>query len=701
MAAMYFTIASLLGVDHPFGAGLAGRGTMIGLGLGGHLAAAAALGTQFFVGHAVLRKLGWDRDFNGPAERLLFSIVTGFVVGDFVFLLLAQLGALNAISVAVFALSGIGLGIRSSPPRTVAAPGALKESAPGALVWGIAALLICLLLYWLWPLLVQTALPNSDWDSALYHLPLAERYLAGEVWNSDPLFSANSFPGGVSLWYAALMAFELESGVIPLNFLVILLNLAAAFALAARLAGRRAGIWAVLVCSGVHVLWQQGVDPRVDGFLSLFVATSALGLVVWLKDTSKAAPLFLVSISLGAAIGTKYTGVFIAGAFVLAVLAAVALWPERARSVLTARNVSLCAALLLLPNGAYYASNTMLHGDPLFPMLRGDYFELDSRPGERIAMTGALDAKLAELPAGSAVAMRAAELANVQKANPPANLFSLLDVYLRPQSYSTKPNHFVSPLLLLCLLLPFTLPKERTRRVGALALVGIGVVCFVGLGSQSNLIRYALPFLLLFAVGAALVIDRISHPAWQFAWLLAAAGTLASHHSPEMRKLERLQPGLYASSETTPITWLKAVGYNFTRAMPVVAARINREIETGAMSPDSLILMAGEGKARLLDCDSLPDLSWFMQRWTVELLRGDFKPDAMTQNLREQGVTHILYNPSYFRWVIANTQIPPAPVALAMLELEAFAASQGREVFELAGMQLIEIGGQRAPHPSL
>ncbi|MFT5694253.1 MAG: hypothetical protein ACI9QQ_000226 [Myxococcota bacterium] len=694
MAAMYFAVASWLGVEHPFGEQLAGRGTMFGQGLVGHLAATAAVGAQFTIGHAVLRKLGWDRNLEGAAERLLFYTVTGFVAGDFIFLLLAQLDVLNSLSVGVFVLIGLGTGLGSGLSQETTTT---DSPAAGLFTWSFAALLLCVLLYWLWPLLVQTALPNSDWDSALYHLPLAERYLDGEVWNSDPLFSANSFPGGVSLWYAALMAFGLESAVIPLNFLVILLNLAAAYALATRLGGRRAGVWAVLVCSGIHVLWQQGVDPRVDGFLSLFVATAVLALVVWLKDTSRAEPLFLLSISLGAAIGTKYTGVFIAGTVVLVMLAAMALLPGRARGVLTLRNASLCAALLLLPNGAYYASNALLHGDPLFPMLRGDYFELDSQPDERIAMTGALDAKLAELPRDSAVAMRVAELTKVEKTEPPATLFNWVDVYRHPQAYSTKPNHFVSPLLLLCLFLPIALPKGRPQRTGALALLAVSLMCFIGLGSQSNLIRYVLPFLLLFGVGAALVIDRVSHPAWQCAWLLAVVATLASHHTPEMRKLERLQPGLYASSNTDHVTWLTAVGYNFTRAMPVVTARINREIGSGAMSADSLILMAGEGKGHRLDCNSLPDLSWFMQRWAVELLRGDFEAEAIAQNLRKQGVTHILYNPNYFRWVITNTQISPEPVALAMVHLEAFAISQGREVFELAGMQLIEINAPGAP----
>jgi hypothetical protein len=93
----------------------------------------------------------------------------------------------------------------------------------------------------------------------------------------------------------------------------------------------------------------------------------------------------------------------------------------------------------------------------------------------------------------------------------------------------------------------------------------------------------------------------------------------------------------------------------------------------------------------LLQCDFLPDLSWFLQRWTVELARADHAQDRVARSLSEQGVTHILYNPAYFRWVLTNTKIPVPPLAVAMEQIETFMRDRGKPVFDLAGMRLVEI----------
>jgi hypothetical protein len=673
-----------------------GMGLVASLALEGHLAAAIFLTAQALVGNCVLQRLGWTHRDTPQLERILFAVVAGFVLSDAVLMLFAVFDVLNPLVVSITLLLATAASAWGTPAplfrlRRDKREDLPMDAVPTMAVWGSGLIVLLGAGYWLWPLLVQTALPNSDWDSALYHLPLAERYLAGMVWNSDPLFSANSFPGGVSLHYAALMVIGFESAVIPYNFLFVLLNLAAAYALGSRLGDKRTGAWAVLIASGIHVLWQQGVDPRIDGFLSFFIAMAMLGFVGWLRASAKPNALYLTAVALGAAIGAKYTGLFIAFSFAAAI-GLWTLWQRRSRSDgPSLRALAMCVALVLVPNGIWYASNVALHGDPMFPMLRGDYYEDASRPGERIAMTGALDEYVAALPAYAPERQRALALEGMFKAEAPSNLFNLVDVHKRPRAYATKPNHFASPLLLLFALLPFCLAKERDKRLGAVFLWSLATVCFVGLGSQTNLLRYVLPMLVLFAVASGVVIDRIRHPAWQVFWLFCGISVLASHHPAETLQLKRLQPELYASSGANPLAWLERVGYNYTPAMPIVVARINREIETGAIAPSSLILMAGEGKGRLLQCDFLPDLSWFLQRWTVELARADHAQDRVARSLREQGVTHILYNPAYFRWVLTNTKIPVPPLAVAMEQIETFMRDRGKPVFDLAGMRLVEI----------
>ncbi|MDP6981108.1 MAG: glycosyltransferase family 39 protein [Myxococcota bacterium] len=668
-----------------------GVARVVQLALEGHLAAGVLVAMQCAIGANLLRAFGRFDDGDPLLERFLFSLIIGFQVVVGAALALAALGHLEAgwmlLTFALLMVGSWGLASRRGAPPVRFRTGAFPASHQ--LVWLSGALALVAVVAWLWPLAVQTALPNSDWDSALYHLPLAERYLQGNVWNSDPLFSAHSFPGGISLVYAIFLGLGLEHAIIPFNFVFVLLTLAAVYALGRRLAGPACGVWSMFVCAGIHALWQQGVDPRVDGFLSFFVVVAALALVATLVAPRDRTPHVVAGLSVGLAIGTKYTGVFIFGAFGLAWIA-VSLWRNArgARAHLGAAG-ALAFTLVLLPHGVWYASSVAIHGDPLFPMLRGDYYQDASRAGERLAMSGALDRYLEDLSPEAERLARQLEPSNSVALE--SNLFDLAALYRSPERYSTKPNHFVSPLLMLCLALPFVLPANRERRMGAIAVGGLGLVCFVGIASQTNLIRYALPFLTLLAVASGLVIARCSHPVWRLGWLAAGCALLLSNHQAEDKKLDRLHPEHLARVDGDRLQWLGRVGYNFTPAMPSVIRRINARIESGEMSPRDRIMLIGEGKGRLLACDSLPDLSWFLQRFAVELLRAELDHERVFESLDQQGITHILYNPGYFRWVGAHTSVSKPQLAFTMLQLDAFLERHGEVVLEAAGMKLVRL----------
>ncbi len=668
-----------------------GVARVVQLALEGHLAAGALVALQYAIGANLLRAYGHLDAAVSPLERSLFSLIIGFWAIDSVALALATMGRLEvAWMLPTFALLGIGswlLARREDAPSPWFQAEALP--APSKLVWFAGVLALIAGLAWLWPLAVQTALPNSDWDSALYHLPLAERYLQGNVWNADPLFSAHSFPGAISLVYAIFLGFGLEHAIVAFNLLFVLLTLAAVYALGRRLAGPAGGAWSLFVCAGIHALWQQGVDPRVDGFLSFFVVIAAIALVATLTSRKSLALHAVIGLSLGLAIGTKYTGVFICGGFA-SIWIAVGLWQNAAgkRAHLVAAG-GLALTLVLLPHGVWYASNVALHGDPLFPMLRGDYYHDAARPGERLAMNGALDSYLEDLSPEIELLTR-----QLEPRTPPvveSNLFDLPALFHSPERYSTKPNHFVSPLLLLCLVLPFVLPANRERRTGAIVVAALGLLCFVGIATQTNLIRYALPFLALLAVTCGVVLARFAHPAWRLAWLVAGCALLVSNHQAEQNKLDRLRPAYLARVDGDRLQWLTRVGYNFTPAMPIVIQRVNARIASGEMSPQSRVMLIGEGKGRLLGCESLPDLSWFLQRFAVELLRAELDHDRIFEALDQQGITHVLYNPGYFRWVGTHTSISKRQLAFTMSQLGAFLERRGTVVLEAAGMKLVRL----------
>ncbi len=672
-----------------------GVARIVQLGLEGHLAAGALVACQVVIGANLLRAIGGARPSIAGLDGFLFSLVVGFWVIDVMAFGLALVGRLEAmwIVVALIALlAATGWAASKHPGIDWGERIPSGERSPSLVVLaGFAALIACVA--WLWPLLVQTALPNSDWDSALYHLPLAERYLAGEVWNRDPLFSAHSFPGGVSLIYAIFLAFDLEHAIVPLNFLYVVFALVAVYALGRRLAGTWGGAWSLLVCAGLHALWQQAVDPRVDGFLSFFVVVAVIALASRLMDRSNATLAVVLGAALGVGIGAKYTGLFIAGGFAAVWLVGDFLERDRGAAHACVRGYAISLLFVVLPHGAWYVSNVALHGDPLFPMLRGDYYTDDARPGERIAMSGALDRFLSET--SPEVDAKTKRLEQTRGASVPSNLFDLPALFLHPERYATKPNHFVSPLLLLCLALPFALPRDHARKTAALATACIGWACFVGIASQTNLVRYSLPFLALLAAICGLVLARLTHPLWRAAWLVLGLAVLLPNHQAEGAKLERLKPDYFAQVEGDRLRWLERVGYNFTPAMPKAVRRINEAIESGDVPRNSRILLLGEGKGRLLDCESVPDLSWFLQRFAVEIVRAELDSERVLESLDRQGITHVLYNPGYFRWVAGHTSFSKRQIAFTMVQVDRFLARHGTLLFEVAGMKLVRLDDDR------
>lgn len=685
---------------------LAAAATPVAAGIAGHGAALSCLLLQALLGDRILAAAGRRLRFESALEHALFSWLTGFVASTAVLLLLAAAGMLNAwtTALAVVCVAGLAAGrVRQLAEEASSdARSAFHGFGRRQLQQLLAAIvLLALAAAWAWPLLVQSLLPNSDWDSALYHLPLAERYLDGKLWNGDPLFSNYSFPGAVSLIYAALLSLDLEVAIIPLNFWVAVLGLVATCCFAWQLAGRAAAFWAGAILATTHIYWQLAVDPRIDGFLCLFILLAFYSLTRWMESGRRHQKyLFALALAQGAAIGCKYTGLLLAGGLSLAtaLLAALGhrldLEPEVTGPAErpSTRRASVYLLLLLVPGGFWYAANLVLHGDPLFPMLRGDYY-VDSA-GRAVHLPSVL-VPGEEPPLDPAMQKLAEKLKRAPRRAMPSNLFNFHEIVANPDAYSVKPNHFASPLLVLALFLPIFLPREPGPRRVLLLVYVLSLSFYVLLGSQTNLLRYAMPVFPTLATLAGIVVARVRLRAGAVAVAAAAAVLLLQNFEAERHKLSLLRPELYLSGSADRGRWLEYVGYNFATAMPAVVRHINRRIADGSMSRNDLILMVGEGKGRLLECSYQPDSSWYLQRWLAQLLAADLDYARVQRQLRKQGVTHILYNRGYFDWVVSDTPTSRARLAFAMVHLERFLRRYGSAVFRGAGMQLVRLQGER------
>ena len=357
--------------------------------------------------------------------------------------------------------------------------------------------------------------------------------------------------------------------------------------------------------------------------------------------------------------------------------------------------LAACALLVAVPNAAWYAANLALHDDPLFPMLRGNYIETPE--GEQIRLPRA-DREEAEAHLQDPdVKARLATFGNAPALESPTNLFDLPEILRNPDRYSVKPNHGISPLLLLSLALPFALPLNPERRRGALVLWVLGWGGYALLGSQTNLVRYVAPVLPMLAAVSAALIARTPWRSARIAAGLFVVALLVRDFQAERQKLVLLRPEQALESPTAwhdpdaRIRWLKTVGYNFTPPVAYAAEQINAMLLDGRMPEHSRILMVGEGKGRLIDCESIPDSSWFAHRFVAELRNAGLDHAVLAEHLRGQGITHVLYNRAYYEWVSSDTATAHSRLAFALTHVERFLDRHGTRLYRGGGIELIDI----------
>jgi hypothetical protein len=705
----------LIGVTALLGVGLAGRllaaTDLVSVtlaterwleGMASHFVVLAFFALHVGLGSLVLRSLSLDDRFPGWSERIVCRLTAGLFVSAIVLTLLCLIGLLGGWSAALYAVALTVANAAFVWPHLDLRPP--QGGPPNAAYFTLAAvLLVAAGLLWMYPIYLQTLLPNWDWDSAVYHLPLAQRFLEGLLWNTDPLHSAHSYPGGVSMFYAFFMALGFDGAVVPFNLVVTCLIVVAAYALGRRFWGAGAGLWAAGISASSHILWQLAIDPRIDNFLGLFVTIALFCLLAWWREPSRRGYLYLMAMSLNLAIGSKYTAVVFC-VYLLLVVFAVAVHRRAAHAESVGQKVPLLLALcLLVPNGVWYGANYVIHGDPLYHRLKGHYY-VDSSGTEKLVAASLEPHLNAQAEADPAVRERLSALDREYprqraEASEPKHLFDVPDMMRRPQKYARKPNHFLSPFLLLFPLLPLV---SRSRE--SWFLLATGLLLYVFFSLRGPLFRYAIPLVPALSVGAGVVlalprgrIGRVALSArgaalWHGAWAVLLLSLLAHNGMAQYSLGRDLRVDEYLKGAFDHSLWLRKVGYNFAPPMPNVVHFVNGEIREGRMHPSDKIFMIGEAKGHLLGCDYLPDSTRKQLRWLAELLKADFDHARLYESLRRQGVTHVLYYRGYYRWVLKTTSTDRTLLALGMVHADRFLESYGTIVYSEWGMRLARIG---------
>lgn len=625
---------------------------------------------------------------------ILFSFVIGFHLSYTLLLLLALLPVPTPSAFLLYLTAGIpaaGFGILSLVRmlKKRAEDGRRLNSKKRILVRTAVGLLIL----WSLPYLVQSILPNSDWDGDAYHLPQAKRYLEGRVDEVHLTYPAYSHPGAVHLVYAFFLAAAAESAVIPFHLLVSLMLVLAVYSMAARFWSGRAGFWAAAIWAGCNLLWEVALTPRIDGFLAFFCFMAGYATFLAVHDRKGGSALLLCGFALGTASGIKYTALFVppvcAAALILASLTAFRL--RFRRMIFPA---PLASAVLLLPSGFWYGRNLLQTGNPVYHFVTGIIFENSS--GERVSITDILPELTANGPSRTErdQTFRQHKLdalaADISYREDPHNLFNFWRIFRKPEHYQRKPYHEINLLLLLFFILPLV---SRSR--DSLLLFGMGLSLYLIIGAQTYLLRYALPALPFMALGAGIAMSRLRFRMLRTVLTVVLILSGLRFTVLQYSKLAGLQPLGWFSGTGDPLTWLIRVGYNRKTSVPLFVRYVNTQIDQGIMNATARIYMVGEAKGAHLNCRYEPDTSRWATPWLIELYKAGGSYAVTAENLQARGFGWVAYNRDYFRVVVENQSPQREPLLLAVFHLLRFVDQEAVIVYENEDIVLARLKNAR------
>lgn len=290
-----------------------------------------------------------------PAERLAVAVL----------IVLAALGWLPLV------VSSFGLGVAASliltPTIVILAVAWFARGGQSTVevprdkrLWAIAGV------FGLVPL-VKALSPSDmlDWDTLAYHFAVPKLWLQADRFEHIPFIHQSNFPFLVDNLFLYGLSGNLEFGAKAVTVLFWLLGVVWIFGVVNRRFSSDAALWSCLAFAGAPVvLWSSG-SGYIDVAHGLYAAIGAF----YAFESLEAAELDwmragLAGLGLGAAMGSKYTGLQVAFLSLLVVLSVLAFrkrWSPHGKLLAAAGGIAL---LIACP---WYVRNIANTGNPVFP----------------------------------------------------------------------------------------------------------------------------------------------------------------------------------------------------------------------------------------------------------------------------------------------------------------------------------------------
>ena len=320
-----------------------------------HAAALALIAAAAFgAGSLVLPRLR----FCSPLEQVVARTTLGLgVIGTLIFLVGLE-GGLYWWPVVLTLGGAAAWGLRCARPLVAAAIGRGwgRHGTRNALATAGLALLV------LAPVLYGALYPPTTYDALNYHLPAARTHLREHQVRPIPNLRFPVLPALGEMLFAGAMLIGDDVTAQLVEFLFLVLVLAALVSWAQRLGRPLTGIWSVGLLAGTPLFMTLGSMAYVDVGLAAFATLGFYGLSCY-AATGERGWLTLAGAFGGCAAGTKHSGLIL-----VAIFAVVAFVAARRRG-LGVRELLPFAGAALAFGAPWYLWIAYWTGNPIWPFL--------------------------------------------------------------------------------------------------------------------------------------------------------------------------------------------------------------------------------------------------------------------------------------------------------------------------------------------
>ena len=583
------------------------------------------------LGHTLAKR--FKLQFATQAENLTFSFFLGTGVVALVVLFIGLLGLLRGWAMIGLLILCLALSARDVPELIQN----LKQAFRTAFATSQSRIVSYVFIAFIALLILRALTPPHTADELIYHLPVPQQFVeAGRVFPSYDN-SLGNVPFLIHMIYIVCLMAGSDIAAKLFSLFIAITTAISLYAFCNRYLSRRVGVISLFAFFAAGMIVEVAVSARIDVSLAGMLFACTFAMINYLT-TRVRAWLWLSAVLGGFSMSIKHTAAL--WIFFVGVLYLIETIRSRESAVKILIRGVLYTLIALAVASPWYIKNAVWFHNPIYPFVTGEVAEFGEN-GVRYFNADderKLDAHFAaaqkEIP--TVVAAQEQEIQKAASSRLERHPMRLWEFFLKPNTYlMAEPNHFPNYLFLIIPLVIFLKPGKWIWYLLALSLAFVFSVTFT-----SWIARYLIPAYPALTVVAAYTLAALATrlesrhaigrriPAWALAVALVPILTACTQSLQYFQSLDYLAGLISRQTFFVRLSFFRPINF------------INHELP-----PTARVLTIGALETYGLQRPHSADESWFATKWRRLLVHND-SLEAVNQQLKAQGFTHVFYNGS-------------------------------------------------------